>query len=407
MNDISYLRMIMLKGLNFFIILVLFFSCGLSKGKPVVSKHIADCDGAINLFQAGNSIIDLPGTSGKKNEFRSYQVLKDVKVVNSVWFSFIADYDGKFALRADTEINDLNLVVFQSDGKNICQDIMSGKAEIKRILIKEDYPSVWLTDRNIKNALYPIQMRKGDKINFVIFTRKKRKTRIKLYVELFPNIVEQIVSTSDNKSKIIDLTDEFTANKTRIEIRDVESGDPVIANIRLDGINNLKGQYKASDLIFRPEKSGSLQIECDQSGYFYVDRRDDVSPKVDKTIKIYFQRMKKGKSMQLEEIQFKPNSSELLSSAEPVLVRLREFLALNADIEIEIQGHVYEQGKTSSDGMAVSEARARRVMKYLENSGINAKRMKAVGYGGTKPVIARPKTSKEEQANRRVEILIL
>lgn len=397
----------MLKGLNFFLLLIVFLSCGVGKGKGVVSQHIADCEGAINLFNAGNSVIDLPGTTGKKAEFRAYHVLKNIKIVNEVWFSFIADYDGKFILRADTEINDLNLVVFQTSGRNICADISSGKAEIKRMLIKEDYPSVWLTDRNIKNALYPIEMRKGDKINFVIFTKRKRKTRIKLYIELLPNVVDHIVSSSDNKSKVIDLTNEFAANKTRIEIRDVKSGDPVVANIRLNGITNVKGQYKASDLILRPDKSGTLQIECDQSGYFFVDRKEDVNPKRDKTITIHFKRIEKGESMQLEEIQFKTNSAELLASGSPVLVRLREFLALNADMQVEIQGHVFEKGKSTNDGLLVSQARAKRVMKYLVDSGINAKRMKAVGYGGSKPVYASPKKASEEQANRRVEIKIL
>lgn len=397
----------MLKGVKFIILLIVFFSCGVNKGKGVTPSNIADCEGAINLFQAGTSFIDLPGTSGKKDEFSSYQVLKDIDVLNSVWFSFIADYDGKFILRADTEVNDLNLVVFETDGRNMCDDIASGKAEIKRMLIKEEYPSVWLTDRNIKNALYPIQMRKGDKINFVIFTKKKRKTRIKLYVELLPSVIEQIVSTSDNKVKVVDLTDEFTANKTRIEIRDVETGDPVIANIQLKDMADLAGTYKASDLIFQPAKPGLLKIECSQDGYFFVDRNDMVSPREDNTITVYFQRLEKGKSIQLQEIQFKPNSSELLPSAEPVLTRLREFLALNADIEIEIQGHVMEKGTNSSDGMNMSKARAQQVMKYLVNSGISEKRMTAVGYGGTKPVYANPTTSAEEQANRRVEILIL
>ncbi len=397
----------MLKELNFFLLLIVFLSCGVGKGGGVVTEHIADCDGAINLFQAGNSIIDLPGTTGKKNEFSAYQVLKNIPVVNEVWFSFIADYDGKFLLRADTEVNDLNLVAFQSEGKNICTDIYSGKAEIVRMLIKEEYPSVWLTERNIKNALYPIQMQKGDKIEFVIFTKKKKKTRIKLYVELLPNVIEHIVNSSDNKSKVVDLTDDFSSNKTRIEIRDVQNGDPVVSNIRLKGIENVAGQYKASDLIFHPDKAGEIRIECDQTGYFYVDRTEDVNPKNDKTIKVFFQRIEKGSSMQLEEIEFKPNSSELLPSAEPILVRLREFLALNADINVEIQGHVFEKGKSTSDGMAMSEARAKRVKNYLVESGIEESRMKPVGYGGTKPVYANPQKASEEQANRRVEVKIL
>ncbi len=408
MINLSYLRVTMLKGYKIIYLLLLFtLSCALGKDKGIYQVNIADCDGAVQLFQSGTSVIDLSGDAGKKNEFKAYEVLKNVPVVNSVWFTFIAEYDGKFTMRADTEVNDLNLVVFQSDGKNLCGDIESGRAEIKRMLIKEDYPAVWLTDRNIKNALYPIHLRKGDKISFVIFTKKKKKTRISLTFEHLPSFVEQIFIASDNKIKIVDLTDEFSVFKTKIEVRDVETSEPVISNLKLSGISELDGNYKASDLFLPADKSGLLKIECGQSGYFFVDRRESIQARTDQTFVIYLQQIKKGKSLQLEEIQFKPNSSELLASAEPVLVRLREFLALNADIEIEIQGHVYEQGKPSSDGQLVSEARAKRVMQYLINYGISPKRMKAVGYGGTKPIFPNAKKSEEEQANRRVEILIL
>jgi hypothetical protein len=49
---------------------------------------------------------------------------------------------------------------------------------------------------------------------------------------------------------LVDLTDNFTVNKTRIEIRDIESGDLVITSIRLLGMTDLEGGYRASDLFF-------------------------------------------------------------------------------------------------------------------------------------------------------------
>lgn len=178
---------------------------------------------------------------------------------------------------------------------------------------------------------------------------------------------------------LVDLTDNFTVNKTRIEIRDIESGDLVITSIRLLGMTDLGGGYKASDLIFAPSKSGTLKIQCSQDEYFFVDRNEDVNPKDNKIIQIYFHWLLKVKSLQLEDIAFNTNSSELFESAEPVLIRLREFLTLNADINVEIQGHVFKQGKTTADGMAVSEARAKRIMNYLISYEIDRKRLTAFG----------------------------
>jgi outer membrane protein OmpA-like peptidoglycan-associated protein len=45
-------------------------------------------------------------------------------------------------------------------------------------------------------------------------------------------------------------------------------------------------------------------------------------------------------------------------------------------------------------------------MNYLATNGIDKTRMEAIGYGNTKPIYPNPKFAYEEQANRRVEIVI-
>jgi len=397
----------MRKILYFIFVILILFSCNAGRKKPITSENIADCDGALPIFQSGRSLTELPGTSGIKDEFKEYAALKNLEIGNSVWFSFIAEYDGKFNLKAETETGDLNLVVFQTDGNDICGDIESGRAEIKRMLVRETSSIVWLVDRDIKNGLRSLNMAKGNKIHFVIFTGKTKKTSINMEVELVPNDVEQITKPSDNKGLIIDLTEDIPGNITTIELRDIETGEPVVANIYLSGLKGIEIREKASDLLFQPEKSGLMSIACSVEGYFFVDRLEEVSPTQEKKIEIRLQQLKKGKSLQLEEIQFKPSTSTFLTSAEPVLLRLKEFMGLNAKVKIEIQGHVYEPNSTTLAGQKMSEARAKRVMLYLINSGINKKRMTAVGYGADRPVYPNPTSRGQEQANRRVEIIIL
>jgi outer membrane protein OmpA-like peptidoglycan-associated protein len=81
-------------------------------------------------------------------------------------------------------------------------------------------------------------------------------------------------------------------------------------------------------------------------------------------------------------------------------------MALNSDVNIEIQGHVFLIGDNGLASQKLSEARAKRVMAYLVDNGINKNRMTAVGYGNTRPIYPTPKFAYEEQANRRVEILV-
>ena len=61
-------------------------------------------------------------------------------------------------------------------------------------------------------------------------------------------------------------------------MRDIETGDPVVASIHLFGIKGMEIREKASDLLFQPEKNGLMSIECTVEGYFFVDRQEEISP---------------------------------------------------------------------------------------------------------------------------------
>jgi outer membrane protein OmpA-like peptidoglycan-associated protein len=95
-----------------------------------------------------------------------------------------------------------------------------------------------------------------------------------------------------------------------------------------------------------------------------------------------------------------------MTGSEGKLNRLKDFMASNAEINIEIQGHVYMVGENSVSAQKLSEARAKRVLIYLADHGIDRNRMIAVGYGNTKPIYPNAKLAYEEQANRRVEIVV-
>jgi len=100
-------------------------------------------------------------------------------------------------------------------------------------------------------------------------------------------------------------------------------------------------------------------------------------------------------------------TSDFASGAEQKLQRLKEFMTVNSDIHIEIQGHVHAVGKNSFAGRRLSLARAKKVMTFLEEHGIDKNRMEAEGYGNEQMIYPEPKFSWQEQANRRVEVKIV
>ena len=96
----------------------------------------------------------------------------------------------------------------------------------------------------------------------------------------------------------------------------------------------------------------------------------------------------------------------IADEALPKLKRLKDFLLLNPTISIEIQGHVNEEGKNSLSAYRLSKKRAEKIMKYLITKGIDAKRLKAVGFGNSKPLFESPIDDIQREANRRVEIKV-
>jgi OmpA-OmpF porin, OOP family len=107
----------------------------------------------------------------------------------------------------------------------------------------------------------------------------------------------------------------------------------------------------------------------------------------------------------LENVYFEFGKSTLKPESFPALNELVELLKAEPTMEIEISGHTDNVG-TPQSNMILSQNRAESVRQYLISKGIAQGRVKAVGYGDTKPV-ATNETDEGRQMNRRTEVKIL
>jgi len=86
----------------------------------------------------------------------------------------------------------------------------------------------------------------------------------------------------------------------------------------------------------------------------------------------------------------------------PGLDEAVQILNKNPDLKIEIEGHTDSiGGKVYNQGL--SEKRAGSVLEYFKEQGIDPARMKAIGYGLTRPVVSND-TKAGRAMNRRVEL---
>jgi outer membrane protein OmpA-like peptidoglycan-associated protein len=369
----------------------------------VQSESIADCEGAINVFKSGNYSLQFTGKPGYVDDLLNYPSLSDISSKNIVWVSFIADADGILTLDAKINENFIQMIIFQETTSNVCVELSNGTAEIKRIYKKMDQQVVGLDSNVAGGKLYPLSLLAGQKIMIAFTTLEKTKSTVKFDFNFHSEGGTQF---SLKQPKILDnRKDDFGPTLT-IFARDKESNTPVIGNIIIEDSKELSGLYRCSDLLLTAPRPDKVFIRCDAEGYFFEDKEVTLVATSDQQIMFKLERIGKGKSFQIEEIEFKPGTSEIMPESESKLRRLKDFMALNSDVNIEIQGHVFLIGENGFASQKLSEGRARRVMAYLAENGINKNRMTAVGYGNTKPVYPEPKFAYEEQANRRVEILV-
>jgi outer membrane protein OmpA-like peptidoglycan-associated protein len=166
------------------------------------------------------------------------------------------------------------------------------------------------------------------------------------------------------------------------------------------------------------ELDENITIKNDQN----VSDRNDSKPDINETLKESDDRDKNSSSSikmpTIEELQakidkiMKNSRVEFLyakdimtKKSKKVVDKIADILKENNSTIIEIGGHTDSDG-TKERNLKLSKRRANAVKEYLIKRGIKASRLKAVGYGESKPKV--PNTSrKNKRVNRRVEFTIV
>lgn len=108
----------------------------------------------------------------------------------------------------------------------------------------------------------------------------------------------------------------------------------------------------------------------------------------------------------LEKVFFETNSDIIKQESFGLLDEVSAILLKNPQLKlVEVAGHTDSEGETSYN-QGLSERRAASVTRYLVEKGVAERKLKAVGYGETKPLDTN-ETDAGRSKNRRVEFVIL
>ncbi|MBX9683599.1 MAG: OmpA family protein [Hyphomicrobium sp.] len=103
-------------------------------------------------------------------------------------------------------------------------------------------------------------------------------------------------------------------------------------------------------------------------------------------------------------INFGIGSYSVLPSSYRSLDKIAATAKSCSDALIEVGGHTDTAGSIAGNAK-ISELRAKAVVKYLTRAGVEAAKLRAVGYGATKP-IASNDTPAGRRQNRRIEFVV-
>ena len=107
----------------------------------------------------------------------------------------------------------------------------------------------------------------------------------------------------------------------------------------------------------------------------------------------------------LEGVVFETGSDVLTPNAKTVLDDQAAALKGQPNMTVEIAGHTDNRGaETYNFGLSVKRAEA--VRDYLVDAGVSGDRLKARGYGESKPRASND-TAEGRQKNRRVELTVI
>lgn len=207
--------------------------------------------------------------------------------------------------------------------------------------------------------------------------------------------VEAALAAEERKKQLIESAE-----------KDAFSQEEVLANATtLEQLRKLNEQLIKDNLELKKQLA-ELNAKLD-----LILQRLDYQPdleKVDMPASSTMKNLQEGRRLILRNIFFDYNQATLRSRSKHELNKLYDFMKSNPTVSIEVSGHTDSRGNDEYN-MRLSKDRAQAVVNYLVRNGISSSRLKAIGYGETRPIARNENSDLTDnpvgrQLNRRIEI---
>jgi len=196
----------------------------------------------------------------------------------------------------------------------------------------------------------------------------------------------------------------------KIIVENDSSHNTMEADVTVNGLNPRKPVIfqSVSDTTFQIKNYRLYTVSCLKKGFMYYSEKFWPSEDAVHIQKVTLTPIKVGLKTDVRDITFLGDQTAIYHKSKPALLDIKEFLELNPSMKIAIVGHVNGPDNQRSKKFyhKASIERAQAVVDYLIDLGVDEDRLEAQGAGNTEMLYPDPKTDWQNEANRRVEILI-
>ncbi|HEY9044693.1 MAG TPA: OmpA family protein [Ohtaekwangia sp.] len=198
----------------------------------------------------------------------------------------------------------------------------------------------------------------------------------------------------------------------------VDAGDktPLDAKVKLVGAkdNVIVGSSSQGngvyEFLIKNPKAKEYRLSVDRDGYAYQNQNIKIEGATteEKTLNrtVELRKLSVGVVGILRNIYFDFDKATFETESYVELNKLEAMMRTNNNMTIELAGHTDAIG-TKAYNMFLSQKRAEAVKDYLTKKGIDTRRIKAVGYGKSKPLASNDDEEEGRELNRRVEFKVL
>lgn len=201
-----------------------------------------------------------------------------------------------------------------------------------------------------------------------------------------------------------------------VNIVDAQSKVPLAVKVSLTGLNDnvivasnpvKPGVY---EFIIMNPAAKDYRLFVEKGGYVFQNQNVKIqgASESERTLTrtIELRKLSVGTSSILRNIYFDYDRASLQTPSYNELNKLESMLRQNSQVKVEISGHTDNYGHWLYN-RNLSQKRAEAVKDYLTKKGIDFRRIKAVGYGESKPLATNDDEDQGRELNRRVEFKVL